>query len=467
MHKSLLSLHIAGIHLSAHIRTHLSRCARNTVPRLLIFLVCALTLFLFFFSGPSIMHAASYTGTSTGQITGQLLDGTQNNAPVANQNVTLQLAQGNTSRDFITLKTDAQGRYSFNALENDSTVQYAVYTLYQGAQYVTNLIDLSKQADQQVNLTVYDATSNTANLAVVQSAILLEKPNPQTGMLSVSEDFFFENLSNTTYVGSLDASQGKPNALLFALPANARFLSLETGFDGYRAIQVATGFASNAAVLPGTSRFSFSFQVPYSGSSYHFSYTSIYPTLTLSLLTPLNMLVHAPQGLNTQGTVNTPSGTYQLLKAQTLRTNQTVQIDLNGLPVPIKAAPTALQAAVNPTTLWLVSLLIVVLALAGVGGYFYNVRRQRAKRAKQRAVTHKGKVAPPPKKSAALTSKEALLQELLALDKTYEAGKLQKTAYQEQRARLNAHLRSLISEQRTQERELAGDMSQQTSKGVK
>ncbi|MGH2509059.1 MAG: carboxypeptidase-like regulatory domain-containing protein, partial [Ktedonobacteraceae bacterium] len=335
--------------------THLHRCAHNTVPALLVFLVIALSMFLFFLHGPTLAHAASH---DTGHITGQLVDGSQNNAPVANQSVTLQLAQGNTSRDFITLTTDAQGHYSFNALESDSTVQYAVYTLYQNAQYVTDLIDLSKNADQQVNLTVYNATTSTTNMAIVQTTILLEKPNPQTGMLSVSEDFFFENLSTMTYVGSLDASQGKPNALLFALPTNARFLSLNTGFDGYRAIQVDNGFASNAAVLPGTSRFSFSFQVPYSGSSYHFSYTPAYPTLTLSLLMPLNILVNTPQGLSAQGTVNTQSGIYQTFKAQTIRANQTAQVDLGGLPVPIKAAPTLIQAPVNPATLWLVALLI-------------------------------------------------------------------------------------------------------------
>lgn len=450
--------------LTTRVRARLSRCAHNTAPCLLIFLICALLMFLFFLHIPGMVHAASI---NTGQITGQVLDGSQNNAPVAHQSVVLQLAQGNSSRDFITLTTDAQGRYAFSALESDSTVQYAVYTLYQGAQYVTDLIDLSKNANQQVNLTVYDATTSTANLAVVQSAILLEKPNPQTGMLSVSEDFFFENLSTQTYVGSLDANKGKPNALLFALPANARFLSLGTGFDGYHAIQVNTGFATDAAVLPGTSRFSFSFQVPYSTSHYHFSYTPVYPTLTLSVLTPLDILVNAPQGLSAQGTTNTPSGTYQMLKAQTLRPSQTVQVDLGGLPIPIKAAAAPTQAPVNATTLWLIVLLILVLASAGVGGSFYRMRRQRAKRAPQKTLARKSKASLASPKSTTATSKEALLRELLALDKAYEAGKLKKASYQEQRARLNARLRNVISEQQEREMETAGKSARTSSKEAK
>ncbi len=430
--------------LSARIGTRLHRCAHNTAPRLLIFLICALSIFLLFPHVPAIANAAS---SSTGQITGQLLNGSRNNAPVPNQSVTLQLAQGNTSRDFITLTTDAQGHYSFNALQSDSSAQYAIYTLYQGAQYVSDLIDLSKNADQQVNLTVYDATTNPANLAVVQATVLLNKPNPQTGLLSVSEDFFFENLSNTTYVGSLDATQGKPNALLFSLPGNARFLTLNTGFDGYRGIQVNTGFASNAAVPPGTTRFSFSFQVPYSDTSYHFSYTPVYPTVTFSLLTPLDLLT-TPRGLSAQGPKNTQSGTYQLFTAQTIRGNQNVQADLTGLPTPAKtAAPQQTQAPVNSATLWLVALLILLLALAGVGGYLYNARRHQAARTTYKMSAHKRNTPATSKKSAAPTSRETLLQELLDLDKAYEAGKLKKAAYQDQRARLKHRLRTLMSEQ--------------------
>ncbi len=294
----------------------LHRCAAHSAPRLVVFLTCALLIFLLFphasvsasagtshSSGQKLTASGNHTSAgqaaSAGHISGQLLDGSRNNAPVANQSVTLQMAQNNSSRDLVTITTDAQGRYAFGSLESDSSVQYAIYTLYQGAQYVTDLIDLSKKADQQVNLTVYDATTSTANIAVVQLSILIDKPNPQTGRLTVSEDFFFENLSNLTYVGKVDGSHGKPNALLFSLPTGAGFLSPGNGFNGYTATQVDTGFATNAAVPPGTSEFSFSFQVPYSGNSYQFTYKAIYPTVVLSLLTPTSILT-TPQGLTSK-----------------------------------------------------------------------------------------------------------------------------------------------------------------------
>jgi hypothetical protein len=417
----------------------------------LIALLCSLGLFI---ASSQMVNAASL---GTGHISGRVLNASLNNAPVVNQSVILQMAQGNNTRDLITLTTDVQGRYSFSALESDSTVQYAVYTLYQGAQYVTDLIDLSKKSNQQVDLTVYSATTSTANLAVVQSTILINKPDTKSGMITVEEDFFFENLDNETYVGSLNTVQGKFNALIFSLPADARFLALGTGFGGYKNIQITTGFASDAAVVPGTSRFSFSFQVPYSGSSYHFSYQAIYPTVTLSLLTPLSVLT-TPQGLTSQGPFNTQNGTFQLFKVETLSAGKTIQAQLAGLPIQIKT-----DQAANPFNMgniWWVVGLIVLMALVGFGGYLYLKRRH------QPGNTDKDAALPATKKSTSMT-RDALLRELLALDKAFETGKLKKGAYQAQRSQTKARLRTLMSEQPESATTVASKAIPSSSRGKK
>src|SRR5581483_10799115 len=196
-------------------------------------------LFMFIvslFAFPSI--ASAHTLTNTGQISGQLQDGTKRNAPVAGQSVTLQMAQGQNASDLKTVNTDARGMFSFSGLNTDKTVSYAIYTLYQKAQYFTDLIGLSDKPVQQVNLRVYDATSSVSNIAVVQANVLFNKADAPHGLLNITENFVFENLGLTTYVGSLQATGQKPNALRFSLPAGARQLSLKVGFDGYNVIQV-------------------------------------------------------------------------------------------------------------------------------------------------------------------------------------------------------------------------------------
>jgi len=50
-------------------------------------------------------------------------------------------------------------------------------------------------------------------------------------------------------------------------------------------------------------------------------------------------------------------------------------------------------------------------------------------------------------KASPKDKKEVLLQELLDLDKSYEAGKLSKAVYQERRSKTKARLRNIMSEQ--------------------
>src|SRR5207237_7393526 len=72
-------------------------------------------------------HAAG----NTGHIYGQLLDGSNKNAPVARAHVTLQMAQGDNARDVSSAITDAHGSFRFADLSTGNSVSYSVYTSYQ------------------------------------------------------------------------------------------------------------------------------------------------------------------------------------------------------------------------------------------------------------------------------------------------------------------------------------------------
>ena len=69
--------------------------------------------------------------------------------------------------------------FSFSGLNTDKTISYAVYTLYQKAQYFTGLISLSDKSQQQINLLVYEATNSVSNIAIVQANVLIDKADAQ------------------------------------------------------------------------------------------------------------------------------------------------------------------------------------------------------------------------------------------------------------------------------------------------
>ena len=450
------------------------RVWRPAVPFIIFFLFVIL-LFLF------PLPASALTVTNTGRIYGQLLDGSKRDAPVARQSVTLQMAQGENARDLTTVTTNAQGMFSFTDLNTDKTINYALYTLYQGAQYYTDLIDLSTKPAQLINLKVYDATTSISNLAVVQSNMLIDNAASQSKLVTISETYVFENLGLTTYVGSLQANGSKPNALRFSLPKNARNVSLKSGFDGYQVIQVDAGFATNAAVSPGLTQFSFSFQVPYTTSSYDFAYTVVYPTVNLSLLVPVN--IHASSAaLNSQGPVNTNQQTFQQFNATKLLPGAQIHVQLDGLPLSQQSANSQL---LNQNTRWIIFAILLMLVIVGATWLVYQLTRRRARKLqKQTSLTSR-------RGSSGLSSKakinkslehalspdeallqhedqqESLLQELLNLDKSYEAGTIKKSEYDERRASTKAKLRTLLSEDMIEQSSSAKKTARSSGKGAK
>jgi hypothetical protein len=444
--------------------------------RLLEMAISTLILISFAFP-PALVYAAS-----NGRIFGQLLDGTHNNAPIVGQSVTLQMAQGNNAHDLASVKTDARGSFAFNDLDTDKTINYAVYTLYQGAQYSSDLINLSAKSLQQADLTVYEATTSTASIAIVQATALLHSLDAQGGVLSVSEVFFFKNVSTYTYVGSLDTSKGKPDALLFALPPNARNVSLSKGFDGYQAIQVDRGFATNAALPPGTSQFIFSFELPYSASSYNFSYDSVYPTVQFSLLVPPDVNV-ASSALTSGGLITADQHPYRLYQARDLLAGAKIQAQLQGLP-----AVQSTATPVNQSNIWLPVILLLMLAVLAVTWFLYRFTRRHPRGGvsdksdpysrprfiagdEERINPARTDVAPEETAGSHTGNKvtrstqQALLQELLDLDKAYEAGELKKAAYHEQRAKTKARLRALMDEEEA--RSMSTNATKKTARGGK
>ncbi len=412
-------------------------------------LICMFTILTLSLSVLFVPFTARAATVGNGRIYGQVLDGSKNNTALAGQSVTLQMAQNGTAQDLKSVKTDRQGNFSFNDLSTSKGINYSVYMLYQGAQYNTNLLDLSTKAVQKDNLTVYDATTSTKKIAVLSDSILLQTPNAQKSIVTVSELYVFNNLDNHTYVGSLNAGSGMPDALRFSLPHTARNVSLSTGFDGYQSVQVNSGFATSATVPPGISQFAFTFAMPYSQSSYDFDYLVVYPTVQLSLYVPTDL--HAGSDtLSSQGIVTTDQRPYQLLRANTLSPGKEVHAQLEGLPTVLPNVGSSSSS--NSNTLWLIAALIIMALILLLTGSIYRSRHRALPTATAKS---NSKAQAQPAKSAPVVAEKTaeevserqkqLLQALFDLDTAYEAGKLSKLVYQERRAKTKAKLRTLMA----------------------
>ncbi len=413
--------------------------------------IAFVTILMLLLSLSSALPAHATDGN--GRISGHLLDGSNQKAPLAGQQVTLQVAQGQNSQDLKTTTTDAQGGYVFDNLATDKTMNYAVYIRYQGAHYATDAVTLDSKPTQQLDLTAYQATSDSSKIFVGRMTALVHEPDIQTKTVTISEIYTLSNLDTRAYVGSLQASKGMPNALRFWLPQGARKITLDKGFNGYQVIQVDRGFASDAAVLPGDNEFAFSYQVPYNATKLALSYTTVYPTLSYSFMVPPD-LHFSSKALKSKGIVNSGNDQrpYNLFSATQLSAKSEIPIQLEGLILPESTAPLAL----NPQLIWLLVAIGFMLAILGFTWYYRrSLVSKRSSAARGQKGRAKGIEAKPTSKkvtsSSAKDREQALLQELLELDQAYEAGKLQKPIYDERRKKIKARLRTVLREKETKE----------------
>src|SRR5690349_20260946 len=115
---------------------------RMLISRRLYIALAALLLASWLVWGATPAFAISREG-GNGQISGQLLDGSNRNTPLPGQSVTLQMAQGNNANDLQTVTTNEQGIFTFSNLSTDKTISYAVFARYQGAQYLSDVVTLN------------------------------------------------------------------------------------------------------------------------------------------------------------------------------------------------------------------------------------------------------------------------------------------------------------------------------------
>ena len=182
----------------------------------------------------------------------------------------------------------------------------------------------------------------------------------------------------------------------------------------------------------------------------------------MSLLVPPTLQVD-PGFMTSDGITTSGDHPYRLFKSSDLLSGDQIHISLEGLPTSV---PTNSTQLLNTNTIWLIVGGIILLAIIGVVGYLANLNRRKKTASTRKKAKGKSTVAASARKNTSVEKntkketvpstpkdkQEALLHELLLLDKSFEAGKLSKAAYNDRRAKTKARLRSLLSEQEVSRR---------------
>jgi hypothetical protein len=396
--------------------------------------VLALLAVMMFFAG--ISHTVRAATRVDAAISGVVVDGAHDNAPIANQKVTLQDVSGDAPHDIALSTSDATGHFSFEHIADTGTAIYRVTTTFQSGYFVSAPLPLTQIPSNGVTLSVYDVTHSAANLRIVSATALFREPRPANGLIGVAELFTFKNESATAFVGTTDPVDGQPMGLLrFALPSGATNITLGKGFDGAQAAQVAAGFGANATVPPGQTQFAFVFDLPYTETSYTFPLKVVYPAEKLTALVPQDITVQ-PGDFSDKGVITTAGSQYHVLDHGALDAGAQAQLRLEALPPP--GTPATLDARLLTIFAGLLALLLALLVglyirrgdLATVFGLAPAAVARR--REKVRAAS--------PHEEERLT----LLRQLLALEQARAKGKLDAEAYRREEAATRDQLKALL-----------------------
>jgi hypothetical protein len=392
--------------------------------------------------------AARPAATGEGTINGRVVNGTHGNAPVADLTVTLQDTVNTRASDAASVKTDAQGRFSFSGLDLSGMHLYSVYAHFQDGVYSTNPVQFDNSPRQQVQLTVYDAATNDANLSIKVATVLLREPRQRNGLIGIGEFVTFHNSGTTAFVGKSAPVNGDPRTLLrFALPQGATNITLGVGFASADATAVDGGFAATATVPPGDTQFAFAYDVPYQGTQYTLPYRTVYPTDQVIALIPPDMFVDNGS-FTAQGLVDTFGSRYQVFYVNKVRPASRPTLHLWNLP-----------EAGEPSYLDFRALVVLGLALALVIGLLLALYLRRGDLAPVFGLVPvpggqaPSKTPPGGAGTTALSGEEReaerkrLLQELLDFERAHHAGKLSEREYRRREAEARSGLRALLADE--------------------
>ena len=352
-----------------------------------------------------------------GTITGEVVNGSGGDLP-EDLEVKLEVYQSFELVYEDSVSADADGSFTFEDVEINPDLIYITLVeldgtffpsaFHMGDQTVGDTIDLP--------ITIYNATTDTSDLVVSRLHVFFEFTGQ--GTVQVIHQVTIDNRGTAMVAPT---NEGEP-VLEFTLPEGATNLIFQTGTIGNPYVRTGDGFADPTPVLPGTAAYEglFAYELPYDGK--------LDVDLPVDLPTEVAVVFVPGETYNVESDVLFPSGAetlgedlFQVLVADDLGPEQSMDVRISS---PLFGGGQFFQSS------WFTIVLGVIgLALAGYGAWRF--------------------FAPAPEEETFQDEKDALIEEIIALDEAYEAGELEEGEYLVQREALKSDLEALLDEEET------------------
>jgi hypothetical protein len=388
--------------------------------------------------------------TDTFTINGQVTNGTAGASVPADMELTLFVFPPDATQQQFETTADANGAYSFTDVPFQSDWSYVVTTAYRDHVFTSPLTPGSQLTGDPATLpvTIYELTEDPAVIEIVG---MVTQTNVSGDNLEVAQVFSIANNSDRAYSTTQTTPDGRTISLVFPLPPGA----IVPGFaeqGRYVFVQDEFTVLDTVPVLPGEEHIvQLIYFISYGGDAIieqELNYALNGPVRLL--VRPENVVVTSDQ-LTAQGPEVVGNAQFASYGAElSLPAGSVLSYELSGQGGASSAVPVTQAAATSDNLLpILLALLLVGVVVAVFFLLFYYYRR--------RAVTDEAAVPSqtlPRRRGKA--QREAQLIDILVtqiaeLDASYEAGEIEKTAYDRERADLKTRLSDLMRQEQKEE----------------
>ncbi len=313
---------------------------------------------------------------------------------------------------------NANGVYRFENVNVLESRTYVVVVTHQGIPYYSSPIEARELLNNQtVNrpVEVYEASRDVSQLSVARRHIFLDLN--ADGSLQVMEMLLIENPLKVAVIGSEDDAP----VLKFSLPPGATNLQFDDA-DGQRFSEVAGGFVDFLPVQPGTvNQVLYVYDLPYRGKL-NLTLPVEMDTAQILVVVPAGRLKVAGGQLSGLGQQELNGVNVELFGAAQLEAGSTLGLTVSG------RLARGLSLRTGSTSSLGIGLLILGSVMT-LGMYLYYRQHK----------TELGAQAIQPGRTP-----EDVMDAIITLDDSYQAGKLTESSYQARRAELKERLRDIL-----------------------
>ena len=267
-------------------------------------------------------------GTSEGQITGTLINGSGGDIPQG-QKVTLEGFDKDPSGSYqktieIVSPVDSKGTFSFIGVEAPVERAFIAITSWGGVEYQSDpVIVTTTTRDFSIPITIYEKTDDFNVLTFNQVHLIFDLSTQN--IVQVTELFIVTNPGKQVVVVPSDGT----SIPFIKTPKNASGVQYQLSQGSAQLLNATGGFA----MIPGADRqygFVASYTMPYA-RSLKFDQPFSMPVVFLTIFVPQGMRVRGEQ-LTDAGLQAIQGQSYQMYQANNMASGSTLSMTLSGTP---------------------------------------------------------------------------------------------------------------------------------------